>query len=300
MKIRKINRNYNYKNKFSFKNLFIYTTLVGSISLIPPIISDGKEMIEKEIYYLSDLEVNFEEGKINVDKEINNKEKDLRKEEILTKKYYSINEARKEKKLVALTFDDGPGPHTDRLLEILEKNNAKATFFVVGYNIDKYEEVVKKAHDNGHEIAIHGDTHKAFLKMSINSIQNEINNINQELENLQIPNSNLVRPPYGSINSKIINNLDYSFIMWSIDTRDWESKNKDKIKEELYKHIEEGSIILMHDIHKTTVDAVEEILKELKDEYEFVTVSELFEELNQELEVNQIYNKVKKLEKVEE
>lgn len=205
-----------------------------------------------------------------------------------------------EKKLVSITFDDGPGIYTDRLLDILEENNAKATFFVIGTGVKNYGDTVKRAYDLGNEIAIHGYTHTAFTELTINEIQNEIDTVTDMLIDLDITPSNLVRPPYGSINSTIKEELDYSFIKWYVDTEDWKSRNKDAIKEQIRSNIEEGAIILMHDIHEFTIDAVEEILPELIDEYEFVTVDELFKRNDQELEKHELYRKVKVLEKVEE
>lgn len=201
------------------------------------------------------------------------------------------------KKAVSITFDDGPGPYTERLLDILKENNVKATFFICGYNIDRYADTLKRAYDEGHDIAIHSNTHESFTKMTIEDIQNEIDIVTQKLIDIGITPCNLVRPPYGNINADIKEGLNYSFILWSVDTNDWKSKNKDAVIEEIYAGINEGSIILMHDIHETTIDAVEEILPQLTDEYDFLTVDELFERNEQELEGHTSYRKVKVLKK---
>lgn len=199
-----------------------------------------------------------------------------------------------DRKLIAFTFDDGPGKYTERLVKTLNFYGAQATFFLVGANINNYSDAVVNTYCTGHEIAIHSYSHKSFTKMSINDIQDEIDKTKELLEEIDVVPSNLVRPPYGSINKNVEENIDSSFIIWSVDTRDWESRNKDKVKEEVLKGIKEGDIVLFHDIHESTVDAIEELLPELCEEYEFVSVSELFRRNSQKLEENKKYYKVNK------
>lgn len=205
----------------------------------------------------------------------------------------SINEEVTDKKIVALTFDDGPGKYTEQLVEILKENDANATFFVLGTCVERYKDAVLYAYENGNEIAIHGYSHTSFKKMTIEEIQNEIDLTKQLIEESGAESSNLVRPPGGNINSKIVDNISSSFILWNIDTRDWEFRNVESIKGKVIDKIEDGDIILFHDIYKTTIDAIKEILPELKDEYQLVTVSELFELKQQEYEENKKYYKVK-------
>lgn len=309
MKINFLNNTFDYKKNLKIQRVKKYIIIAGitiAISIFSNMIAKSDEITydtKKNIVRqnqpnikkclsspsISEIENTFKIIRIDINDVINSIKEEKEK-----------NEIKIEKKLVAITFDDGPGIFTDRLLDILEENNAKATFFVTGTSVENYSNAVKRAYDLGNEIGIHGYTHTSFTELTIDKIQDEINKVSDLLTDLDITPSNLVRPPYGSIDNTIKENLDYSFILWYVDTRDWESLNKDAVKEQIRSNIEEGSIILMHDIHETTIDAVEEILPELIDEYEFVTVEELFKRNEQELEEHESYRKVKVLEKVEE
>ena len=207
-----------------------------------------------------------------------------------------IIEEIKKKKLVALTFDDGPSKYTNDLLLLLDKYNVKATFFVLEYNCKKYPEVIKSIYDYGHEIAIHGATHTSFLDLTLDEINNEIVSTNDYIESLGVECSDIVRPPYGSLNKNIKNNITYPFILWSIDTEDWKTRNKDKIKAEIMDNITTGSIILMHDtnrVFESDYEALDDVLATLTETYQFVTVTELFESNNIELENGKTYSKIK-------
>lgn len=199
-----------------------------------------------------------------------------------------------EKKLVAITFDDGPSKYTSELVDILTANGVNATFFLIGQNINNYSDSVVKCYKAGNEIGIHTYSHTSFTKMTIEQIQNELNETRSLLDGIDVDYSNIVRPPYGSINQNIQDNIDTSFILWSVDTRDWESRNKDSVIAEVKANITEGSIILFHDVYPSTIEAIKELLPELTNEYEFVTVSELFSQNDKSLDENQKYYKVKK------
>lgn len=309
MKMQYINSNFNYNKKLKIKKVRRYL-MIAALTFTMSLSSASAEENSKEINFDSSSFNNVIEFQRQM-LDLNNKDNlpitiqdeiEVPKEDSFTTNEIEETEVIEEDNRipVALTFDDGPGKYTDRLLDILKDNDVKATFFVLGTGIENYGEVVKRAYDDGHEIAIHGYSHTSFKKMTIEEIQSEIDTVVNLLNDLEITPSNLVRPPYGSINSKIKENLDYSFILWSVDTLDWKTKDKDAIIKEINDSIENGSIILMHDIHETTVDAVEEMLPELTDEYRFVTVNELFSLNEQELEEHESYHKVKVLEKVEE
>ena len=202
-----------------------------------------------------------------------------------------------ERKIASLTFDDGPGKYTKELVDILNENGAKATFFVVGENVKNYSDAVKYAYDNGNEIGMHtySNKHVSFTKMDLEEIRTVLVDTYNLLRDIDVEPSMLVRPPFGNITEDIKNNINYSFILWSVDTRDWESLDKDKVKEEILNSISEGSIILMHDIHECSIEAMRELLPTLTKEYKFVTISELFDLLNNDLEINESYRKVKVL-----
>lgn len=202
-----------------------------------------------------------------------------------------------EKKLVALTFDDGPyGECTEDLAGLLWEYDVKCTFFVLKDRVDKTPNVLTQLYGDGHEIAIHGATHTNLTKLSVDGINDEIESTIDSIEYLGITATNLVRPPYGSINDQMKENIEYPFILWNIDTRDWETHDKDKIKEVIMENIEAGAIILMHDrkdVHECNMQALEELLPILTEEYKFVTVSELAEYYGISLENGKVYRKIK-------
>ena len=201
--------------------------------------------------------------------------------------------------LVSLTFDDGPSAYTEELLKLLEEYNVKATFFVVGDNCEKYPTTLSLINEYGHELAIHGDSHTSFTKLTISEVEKEIETTINYIEDLGIDAKEIVRPPYGNLNSNLRNNIEYPFMLWNIDTEDWKTKDKEKIKKEITDNITEGAIILMHDtkaVHQVDLEALEELLPELTKEYKFVTISELVKNFNVELENGKSYRKIIKSE----
>lgn len=194
------------------------------------------------------------------------------------------------KKIVALTFDDGPGPYTSRLIDILNNNKVHATFFMLGKNLSLYKDTVKKVHDNNMEIGYHSYNHKNFKRQKLETIVEEFNESNETLKSITGSTFHLIRPPYGSINEKIKESLNASFILWNIDTEDWRHKNTDYLKEYVLQKAQDGNIILFHDIHKSSVDAIEKLLPYLYIEgYQVVTVSELAKITQTKLELHKTY-----------
>ena len=179
--------------------------------------------------------------------------------------------------MVALTFDDGPhSKNTDDILNILSKYNAYATFFMLGSNAEKYPDVVKRVFDAGNEIGIHTWSHKELTKLSSDEIKKEVDNTASKIEKITGKRPTLVRPPYGSINENVKNTIDNPLILWNVDSLDWKSRDKEKIVPLVLNDVQDGDIILLHDIHSTTVPAVEEILKYLvENDYHVITVSQM-------------------------
>ena len=179
--------------------------------------------------------------------------------------------------MVALTFDDGPhSKNTDDILNILSKYNAYATFFMLGSNAEKYPDVVKRVFDAGNEIGIHTWSHKELTKLSSDEIKKEVDNTASKIEKITGKRPTLVRPPYGSINENVKNTIDNPLILWNVDSLDWKSRDKEKIVPLVLNDVQDGDIILLHDIHSTTVPAVEEILKYLvENDYQIITVSQM-------------------------
>lgn len=194
------------------------------------------------------------------------------------------------KPMVALTFDDGPGPYTDRLLNTLEKYKAKATFFLVGQNISNYSSVVKRAYRLGCEIGSHTYSHPMLTNLSDSGIQSEMNRTNSLIKSATGKNATVMRPPYGDCSSRVLANLTVPAIMWSIDTRDWEHRNPSRTISITMSRVKDGSIILMHDIHRPSVEAAESLIPMLQQKgYQLVTVSELAKYRGKTLSAGQKY-----------
>lgn len=186
-------------------------------------------------------------------------------------------------KYVALTFDDGPSQSvTPRVLETLRKYDAKATFYMLGSQVDYYPSIAKMVVDEGHEVGSHTDNHLDLTTIGNETIYNELSKANQKIKAATgLDYIKTVRPPYGAYNQNIVNiTSEYhsSIILWSVDSLDWQSRNAQAINEVILRDLKPGGIVLMHDIHSTTADALPQLLETLKnDGYQFITVSELLE-----------------------
>lgn len=180
-------------------------------------------------------------------------------------------------KKIALTFDDGPHPKvTPQILKILEKYDAKATFFVVGNEVKKNPKVLQAVADAGHEIGNHTYSHAKLTTLSARKIKLQIDSNDAAIKAAIGQNATVFRPPYGAYNKTVTNQLKVPNVLWTIDTLDWKHHNPKKTVASVQKNAKNGSIVLLHDIHQTTADALEPILALLqKQGYEFVTVSEI-------------------------
>ena len=181
------------------------------------------------------------------------------------------------KKLVALTFDDGPGAETTpRLLDILSEKDVKATFFELGKMARANVEIVKRVAEEGHEIGSHTMYHQNLGKATAGTIRSDIGEANAVFQGILGYVPSLMRPPYGSTNAALKSNVGAPMILWTVDTMDWKYKNTESILSYTTSEVFDGAIILMHDIHATTVDAVPVVIDTLRGMgYEFLTVSEL-------------------------
>jgi peptidoglycan/xylan/chitin deacetylase (PgdA/CDA1 family) len=184
-------------------------------------------------------------------------------------------------KYIAMTFDDGPSAaNTPRLLDILAKRNIKVTFFMVGQCVVENPAIVKRILAEGHEIGNHSWSHPAFAKMSDDAVKSQIDRTEAAIEQACGLKTDLLRPPYGSITKRqeqwIHNTFGMNIIMWEVDPLDWKFRNAAHVESEILKQVRPGAIILSHDIHATTVDAMPATLDALLARgYKFVTVSEL-------------------------
>ena len=194
---------------------------------------------------------------------------------------------KRTRKAVALTFDDGPSPKTTPVaLDLLKKYNAKGTFFMVGHDVEGNEDIIKRVIAEGHQIGNHSWDHPVLTKISLEKAKSQINDTTAALKKASGVDVHIMRPPYGAINGAIQAAVDQSFILWDVDTLDWKNRNTASIMKEVRK-AQAGSIILMHDIHQTTIDALPLILQYLTEQgFEMVTIEEL---MGDQLELHQSY-----------
>ena len=201
-----------------------------------------------------------------------------------------VYDSTKEPPLVALTFDDGPGQYTDKLLDCLEENGAKATFYMLGQNVEKYPDIVKRMHDLGMELSNHTYDHKDLTKLTQSQITEEIEKTNTLIENAAGVLPDTLRPPGGSYNEAVQNLAGMPIVKWSIDTKDWKTKSEDQTYQCVMDSVQDGYIVLMHDIHQWSVDAALRLIPDLMEEgYKLVTVQELAQAKGITLEDGQVY-----------
>lgn len=183
------------------------------------------------------------------------------------------------KQYVALTFDDGPSSKTTpRLLDILKEKDVKATFYVLGTQAERFPEIVKRTYDEGHEIGNHSWDHKSFTQISLKAVAEQVRSTNQAVKKIIGETPKTMRPPYGAYNKAVREVVGMPMVMWSVDTLDWKHRNAKKGVELALQQTTDGAIILFHDIHAQSVDAIPPLIDELRRRgYEFVTVSELYE-----------------------
>ena len=192
--------------------------------------------------------------------------------------------------MVALTFDDGPGYRTMELLEALESYGAKATFFMLGENISLYADAVKKMEQIGCELGNHTYSHARLTKLNPAGIKSQIQDTNNKIANVTGKIASVMRPPYGSVDDKVKANVGLPLIMWTVDTLDWETKNVQSTIDSVMSNLDNGEIILMHDIHSQTIDAAIAMIPKIIDEgYQLVTVTELAEARNISLKDGEKY-----------
>ena len=180
---------------------------------------------------------------------------------------------------VALTFDDGPsGKLTPQLLDLLKKYDIKATFFLVGEMMSYSQSVVKRTGEEGHELGYHTWGHTYFPQMSTQAIKDDFNRFQTMLTELCGRGATVFRAPGGGITNQALKTIQLPHIYWSVDTRDWETRNTEKVKNAILGGLKDGAIILLHDIHATTISGTTEALDYIFEndlDVEFFTVTEL-------------------------
>lgn len=194
----------------------------------------------------------------------------------------------KEKKrpMLALTFDDGPSEYTDELLDCLEENNAKATFFMLGQNVELYPDTVKRMQEMGCDIGSHSWDHLDLMTLDENGIAEEFSKTDEALIKACGQPASVARAPYGSADQHVYDIVQKPFFMWSLDTLDWQLLDAQADYDAVMNgDLTDGSIILMHDIHEPSVQAALKLIPDLVAKgYKLVTVSEMAEAKGVELQ----------------
>ncbi len=210
---------------------------------------------------------------INYDYELDH----IIKKRVFEEDNYDILNYTKSDKMVAFTFDDGPSYNTIKIVNTLVKYDSKATFFLVGNQIEKYAKTMDVLVKNGMDIGNHTYSHKELTKLRDKEILKEIDLTNEVIYNKTGIKPMFLRPSYGAMNKRIKKLSTMPIIVWNIDTLDWKYHNSNKIKDKILKYVSDGDIILMHDTYVATLNAVEMVIPELKKQgYKIVSVSELF------------------------
>lgn len=280
-----INNNiYNYINK-TITNLngefvidYDYNDIENTITFYKTEINDNILNHKNETFKIG----NNTFYKINTTKKVNDYD------------FYNNKYIDKNTKLVAFTFDDGPNYNTSKVIDILNKYNVTATFFLTGRNIKGNEKVIEKMYNSNMEIGNHTYNHLLLTKYSKDKIKEEITKTNDLIFSITNSYPTLLRTSYGSVNKKIKKAANMPIIIWNIDTLDWKHKNSNKIANKILNKIKDGDIVLMHDIYNATLNSLEITIPELLEKgYQIVSVSELFYYKEIELEEGKVYGYAK-------
>jgi peptidoglycan/xylan/chitin deacetylase (PgdA/CDA1 family) len=184
-------------------------------------------------------------------------------------------------KYIALTFDDGPHPsNTPRLLNILRERNVKATFYVIGRSVNLYPQILRQTVDDGHEIGNHTQTHPLLSKLSDSAVLNELRRCRESVAQASGATMRTMRPPYGGLllrqREMVHAEFGYPTILWSVDPLDWKRPGASVVSSRLINGTNDGGILLAHDIHAPTIDAMPATIDTLlRRGFKFVTVSQL-------------------------
>ena len=197
-----------------------------------------------------------------------------------------------DKPMIALTFDDGPSSvYTSQILDTLDANNAKATFYVLGTEAEKNEELLARMNASGYEIGSHTLNHQDLTSLTEEEVRYQMDTTQDIIEDATGIIPRTMRAPYGYVDEETDTLIDMPIILWSLDTLDWESRDADTICDTLLSNVKDGDVVLMHDIYGSTAEAVQRIIPELIQRgYQLVTVSELSQYRGVELQDATVYN----------
>ena len=196
-----------------------------------------------------------------------------------------------DKKLVILTFDDGPSKNlTSKLLDGLKIRGIHVTFFILGNKALEYPELVKRAYLEGHTIGIHSYNHEILTNKDTSDAIEEIEITKEIIEDITKEAPKYLRPPYGIYSDELLEAIDMPFIIWNIDTKDWRRQSSNRIKDKIIRGSEEGNIILLHDVYKWTIDGTFKAIDDLlRIGYAFVSIDEYIVIREYKIEDNRVY-----------
>ena len=202
-----------------------------------------------------------------------------------------VKEVPMEKKEDVLKANSGTKMYTsDQTVYVLEKYDAHATFFVLGTNVERYPDEIKRMHKIGCEVGNHSYDHEDLSKLKKVGLKKQLNATNQMVQSITGQGVALMRPPYGAISTTMKKQLKQPMILWNIDTLDWKTRNAKKTMKAVMKDVKDGDIILMHDIHSETIDAAVKLIPKLQEKgYQLVTVSEMAAAKGIQLEAGERY-----------
>ena len=274
-----------YKQDEVLKNICLDKCKIKKEDLVLDEIDFKLLILPNDVYtflkdeYKKDYEKALEAYKLKLEKK--KEEERIAKEKEIEKFRNNRKEFLKNKKYIALTFDDGPGEYTLYFLNKLKEKNVKVSFFLVGQRIPGKEYIVQRMIEDGHDVGNHSYTHPVFSRMPKEKVLEEVRKTDELIEKaVKGYHPRYLRPPYGARNKIAEKEMDKKIILWNYDPLDWKYRNVDRIKGEIMK-MPENALPVMHDIHKTTVDAVlETIDAKRKEGFEFVTVTELLEKVS--------------------
>ena len=228
---------------------------------------------------------------INYDYELDN----IIKKRVFEEDNYDILNYTKSDKMVAFTFDDGPSYNTIKIVNTLVKYDSKATFFLVGNQVEKYAKTMDVLVKNGMDIGNHTYSHKELTKLRDKEILKEIDLTNEVIYNKTGIKPMFLRPSYGAMNKRIKKLSTMPIIVWNIDTLDWKYHNSNKIKDKILKYVSDGDIILMHNGTEHTADSLDMIIKNIKNKgFNVVRVSDIIYKEDYVIDVNGVQKRVEK------
>lgn len=199
-----------------------------------------------------------------------------------------------DKKTVALTFDDGPSSkYNAQFLDVLARNKAHATFFMVGTMMNNCQKCVLDTYNSGNEVGSHTYNHMNIKKNNALDVNDNLKQVDDLFYKITNDHIKYVRPPYGSYSKENLENINNPLILWNIDTEDWSHHDVDYIVNSVMENVQDGSIILMHELYETSLQALEVLLPRLYAEgYQVVSVSELANMKGKTLESGHAYRAI--------